>query len=305
MASNEDLRYQIVELPENLPFRINRVVSAGSDRERDEDRSILEHWHPEYEIVYTLSGHAIHYIDGQQHEAGPGSLFVVNSESIHKVLPDMEDAKQASGTHTVAIVLLIDRSFMEEYVPGLNEMYFLSESLSETEEQKETETSIMTELGRHPTDDRAGDSLYIAMHLMSLIYELLYRLCLSRLVRKETVLPINSEKNLERLRGVIEYVSAHYSEEITQAQVAKRFYFTKEYFARFFRRNTGFTFMEFVCRYRLGTARRQLVETDHTVTEIALDCGFPDSRSLINAFGKYYGITPLKFRKKAQGCNLT
>lgn len=38
MASNEDLRYQIVELPENLPFRINKVVSAGSDRERDEDR---------------------------------------------------------------------------------------------------------------------------------------------------------------------------------------------------------------------------------------------------------------------------
>ncbi len=37
----------------------------------------------------------------------------------------------------------------------------------------------------------------------------------------------------------MQYVEAHYTEEITQYEVAERFYFTKEYFSRFFKKEYG------------------------------------------------------------------
>ncbi len=298
MKSEANLKYQIIDLPENLPFRINTIMSGRAEEPHDKDESVMDHWHPEMEIVYTIRGHAIHYIDGQKHVSSKGSLFIVNSESIHKVLPDKRDAAKCFGPTPVAIVLLIDRQFIERFVPARKNLYFFSEISSLNPEREETIGRLMTELGRHPSDNRENDSTYIAMHLMSLIYELLYQICLSRVVPKDRVLPINSEKNLERLRGIIEYVAEHYSEDLSQAGVADRFYFSKEYFARFFRKNTGLTFMEYVTRYRLGAARTQLINSDVTVTDIALCCGFSDARGLINSFKKYYGTTPFQYRKK-------
>ena len=138
---------------------------------------------------------------------------------------------------------------------------------------------------------------YENLRLMSMLYELMYLLCRNDLVVRETVFPINNQKNLERLRGIMQYVEVHYTEEITQYEVAKRFYFTKEYFSRFFKKNTGMTFKEYVMHYRLKQAYDPIVYTERSILDIALDCGFADARGLINAFKRVYGDTPYQYRK--------
>ena len=138
---------------------------------------------------------------------------------------------------------------------------------------------------------------YENLRLMSMLYELMYLLCRDDLVVRETVFPINNQKNLERLRGIMQYVEVHYTEEITQYEVAKRFYFTKEYFSRFFKKNTGMTFKEYVMHYRLKQAYDPIVYTERSILDIALDCGFADARGLINAFKRVYGDTPYQYRK--------
>lgn len=42
----------------------------------------------------------------------------------------------------------------------------------------------------------------------------------------------------------------------------------------------------------------ELINTDKTDTQIALETGFADDRRLIIAFKKKHGITPLQYRKK-------
>ena len=112
------------------------------------------------------------------------------------------------------------------------------------------------------------------------VYELMYWICRDGLVLKEEVLPVNSQKNLERLRGIMEYVREHYTEPVTQGEVARRFYFTREYFSRFFKKNTGLTFKEYLTRYRVNAARDDLLNTDKTILEIAVNHGFADARGL-------------------------
>ena len=94
------------------------------------------------------------------------------------------------------------------------------------------------------------------------------------------------------------YVNAHYTEPIQQQIVAEKFYFTREYFSRFFRKNTGMTFKEYLMKVRVRAAKEEILETEKSMLEIAMDTGFTDSRSLIHAFKKVYDITPYQFRKQ-------
>lgn len=100
------------------------------------------------------------------------------------------------------------------------------------------------------------------------------------------------------------YINDHYKESLLQREVAERFYFSKEYFSRFFRKNTGMTFKEYLMRVRVKSAREAVVRTDDSMLEIALESGFTDSRALIIAFRAVYGETPYQYRKKYASANL-
>lgn len=79
--------------------------------------------------------------------------------------------------------------------------------------------------------------------------------------------------------------------------MAEKFYFSKEYFARFFKKNTGMTFVQYLTKYRIQKARFQLIHSDASMLDIALDNGFCDDRRFILAFKSQYGITPFQYRK--------
>lgn len=286
--------YEIVEYTHNLPFQIRNFTGKTIQDDRGDIKDVLEHWHQEIEIVYTFEGHAVHYIDGKAHQAQPGKLFVTNSESIHKV---MSDEATLGVPGVIAVVLLVNIEFVKKLIPNMSQMYFLPEADTRLDVDKETLRCLMKEFS-----DCAGNEKemkeYENLKLMSMLYELMYLLCRDDLVVKESVFPINNQKNLERLRGIMQYVEKHYMEEITQYEVAERFYFTKEYFSRFFRKNTGMTFKEYLMRYRLKQAYDPIVYTDRAILDIALDCGFADARGLINAFKRVYGDTPFQYRKR-------
>lgn len=282
---------EIVRFQKNVPVVVYRKTGSTQDGQG----TLLDHWHAELELVYTFHGHAVHYIDGRRHIAKPGSLFIVNSESIHKILPDEESNAQYSPDELVAVVVHVEKNFLDTMIPDMKDKYFLPEAEDPTEMTEEL-GRVFRCLGEQFAGERKIPG-FEWFHLMSYIDEILYLICKTRLVCREAALPINNEKNLERLRGVMQWVSEHYAEEISQQFVAKKFYFTKEYFARFFKQNTGMTFMEYVTRYRVDKAETELLSTDHTVLETALDCGFSDARGFINAFRKYRGSTPLQYRK--------
>lgn len=281
--------YELVEYTKSLPFRIHNITDKTTWDEQGNIINILEHWHPEVEIVYTFIGNARHYIDGRVYRASPGKLFIVNSESIHKV---MTDETVNSDQKEIAVVLNINNEFIKQIIPMMHEMYFVSDADLNMKEIG----IIMKELSAYG-DHQKELKPYEQLWLTGKVYELLYWICRDGLVLKEEVLPVNGQKNLERLRGIMEYVREHYTEPITQGEVACRFYFTREYFSRFFKKNTGLTFKEYLTRYRVNAAREDLLNTDKTILEIAVNHGFADARGFINAFKTIYKTTPLKYRK--------
>lgn len=286
--------YQFLDFQNHVPVKITRIMGGTPGDIGENPENIMEHWHPEVEFVCTLHGNAIHYIDGRPYRAYPGAVFAVNSNSIHKVLPDIESNRQYGPEDLIAIVLHIDRKFLWDILPEMENMRFLPEA-----EDREHIGKLMIRMEKEFPEGYVP-SHYKWFHLMSFTDEFLYRICSQRLVQKDVVLPINKEKNLERLKGIMTWVEEHYQEPIVQSEIAEKFYFTPEYFARFFHKNTGITFGNYVAHIRCVKAREELLSTDKSILDIAMDCGFSDARGLINHFRSSYDMTPFQYRKKCK-----
>lgn len=280
------LKHETFEYRADEPFLVINIVPARVQLDR-----LLNHWHEELEIAYVLKGTSLHYIDGVCYHANPGRLLVTNTESVHNIVPD----PATDGLEEIAtILLLVHAQYLESLYPDFRSVYFLNDQLQARPEVAE----IMLQLSKYGqrTERKPYDSLYAR----GLILQLLYYLFEGGYTEKETALNINIQKNVERLKGILQYVENHYQEPITQGEIAKKFYFNRDYFSRYFKASTGISFTKYLLGYRLQKAQADLLSSDSTILQIALRNGFTDDRRLITAFKAQYGITPLQFRKKCQ-----
>ena len=68
---------------------------------------------------------------------------------------------------------------------------------------------------------------------------------------------------------------------------------------RFFKKVIGRSPMEYVNEYRIKKAMHYLKESDLTVTEICLECGYNNLGNFLREFRKYTSTTPLQYRKRS------
>lgn len=276
-------RHEYFQYEQEEEFLIMNMRTSEYDR-----NNLTLHWHKELEIMYALDCENRHYIDGICVQARPGRLIVTNSESLHSIVE--------VGVHPdktlVAIVLILSVPFLEKNFPEYKTAYFTNEKEQCREEIRE----IMMKLSKY--QDAQRSSIFSERYARGLILQLLYYMGEEGMQEKNTLFHVNYLKDIERLKAVYEYVEQHYQEPISQAQVAERFYFTKEYFARYFKKSTGITFMNYLKRFRLQQARKELLETEHSILNIALNNGFSDDRAFINAFKSIYHNTPFQYRQR-------
>ena len=140
------------------------------------------------------------------------------------------------------------------------------------------------------------------LYMRGLLLQLLYYLYQEGVVDRSDHAILKRHEQTQLVKEILQYVEKHYNEPIVQADVAKNFCFTPQYFARYFKQCTGITFTEHLTRYRVDQARLELLDTDNRISDIALNNGFNDDRCFINAFKKIYHTTPLQY-KKAQFTN--
>lgn len=105
----------------------------------------------------------------------------------------------------------------------------------------------------------------------------------------------------ESINQAIDYILQHLEEEIRLEDVAKYCHFSKYYFCRLFKAQTGESVYGFIQRVRLQqSAFRLKVEQERTITEIGADYGYSSS-NYSSAFKQQYRMAPVNFRKKSYG----
>lgn len=101
---------------------------------------------------------------------------------------------------------------------------------------------------------------------------------------------------VQKFNLILEYIDAHYMDNLTLDDIAGISGFSKYHFTRLFRRYTASTFYDYLNLKRTKEVQRLLVESDFPVTEIALSSGFTSITTFNRIFRKYTGCTPTEYR---------
>ena len=93
-------------------------------------------------------------------------------------------------------------------------------------------------------------------------------------------------------------VERRYTGHLTLEEVASEIGYSQFYFTRFFKRNTGKTFITFLNDYRIDKAKWLLINSALSVTEIISQVGFESNKTFYRLFKQSMAISPLAYRKQ-------
>ncbi|MFD1775288.1 response regulator [Paenibacillus rhizophilus] len=105
----------------------------------------------------------------------------------------------------------------------------------------------------------------------------------------------------ELIAKALEYITNHYSENLTLQIVADTVYLSKNYFSLLFKKQTGQNFIDYLIELRIREAKRLLAEEDVRISDISEIAGFNDVNYFRKLFKKMTGLTPLEYRERHQG----
>ncbi|AET68081.1 DNA-binding domain-containing protein, AraC-type [Desulfosporosinus orientis DSM 765] len=101
----------------------------------------------------------------------------------------------------------------------------------------------------------------------------------------------------ELIKQSIDYIMQHIDEEISIEDVANYCNYSKYYFSRVFKAETGESTYAFIKRLKMErSALRLKLEKDKSITDIGVSYGYSSS-NYSSAFKKHHNISPAEFRK--------
>ncbi len=89
-----------------------------------------------------------------------------------------------------------------------------------------------------------------------------------------------------------------YHTGITLADLCRHFGRSKSYISHMFKKESGMSLRKYCNNLKLEDAKKLLVDTTLSVTEIALDTGFNDVSYFISLFREKFSVSPLQYRKE-------
>ena len=147
-------------------------------------------------------------------------------------------------------------------------------------------------------------------HLSSVPEELLFQTEISAEEQPETLrraldtLCSDFSSAVKKLRNPYivaaqEYIEQNYQNPyLSLEEIAESLKIAPNYLSTIFSKNLGIKLFEYVNEQRLEKSIHLLLETNKTVNEISLECGFGSSRNYIRIFKKYKDNTPGAYRKQ-------
>lgn len=118
--------------------------------------------------------------------------------------------------------------------------------------------------------------------------------------RTEEIIEVVSFSHSNRTQSIIrkakDYINEHYSESISVKDVADEVCISESYFKSIFKKNSGYSYSEYLTKVRMEQAIKLLINSEKTVTEIAMDVGYQTPNSFSSLFKRETEMTPTQYK---------
>ena len=114
-----------------------------------------------------------------------------------------------------------------------------------------------------------------------------------------------TERNLKHSqieKALVDYADEYFTANISLSGLSKMFYMNEKYLGRLFKKATGKSFNRYINEKRIKLAESELINTEKSIIEISLDCGYNNVTYFYRLFDSFYGMPPAAYRNKHRKC---
>lgn len=259
------------------------------------DYSAISHWHRDLEFISVKKGCMTYNVNGRLILLKEGCGIFVNSRQLHYGF-------SAHGQECEFVCILLSpellsgnnwfyEKYMEPVIKNSSQPYLLLEAgIPWQKGILDCLDALYRLCGEGIIPD---DGYFAVLENFSAIMKCLYR----HISLKKG--PVGKESaELVSLRRMIHYVEEHSTEAITVDQIAAAGMCCRSKCSALFRAYLYDTPAAYTTKLRLRKSLTALLDSDESVTEIAYACGFGGTSYYCETFRRYYGMSPLQYRKK-------
>ena len=237
----------------------------------------VNHCHDEFEMLYVTSGNGKYVIEGTEYPIRPGTLLFAPPFAYHSV-------RLTPGVSYERYVVQFSASHLtggaQEFLSALSGdsdgagCYYTAESLA---------PYIISNFERFeyaenlPAEERREYMKLLASEIVLL-------------------LSVSAKERIPRDEGglgarVIKFLNENITKEITLDKLAKRFFVSKYYLCRAFKRRNGVSIHGYITHKRVMYAK-QLIDNGESASGAAYKVGFCDYSAFYRAYVKIIGKSP-------------
>ena len=107
-----------------------------------------------------------------------------------------------------------------------------------------------------------------------------------------------------KLSTITDYMKNNYNKDLSLESLAQTFGYSPTYLSRMFQKYAKTNYKTYLDNLRLEHAYKDLMNTELSISAIASQNGFPNSKAFAKVFQKKYKELPSKFRKANLGRSL-
>lgn len=281
---NENLLREITPLTQSDCFTLFKRVKTSFD--------FPLHFHEEIELNFIKGAANARRVVGDHIEE-------IDDLELVLVGPNLQHAwftHKCKGSEILEVTIQFHKDLFDDKFLRRNQLSFIRSMLEKSSRgilfSREATEAIMPRI----LDLNKKHGFDSVLELMSILHDLSTSRN-SRLLSDASFNLVELSYNSRRVEKAFEYLNQNFDKQVTLAEVARLAGMTEVSFSRFFKNRSGKTFIDSLNDIRLGHASRMLIDTTHSISEIAYSCGFNNISNFNRIFKKKKNCTPKEFKE--------
>lgn len=251
------------------------------------------HWHPDPEFILVLNGAMNYFVNGQTLRINTGEGIFINSKRLHY-------GYSKENTDCTFLVVVIHPSLLGEGT-HIGKAYIESKFGSDTEDFVRLTDSVGWQGEALKSIGLIYDEMYSETHnpLRLLSQSTALCACICENIQN-TSAQYSDERAWLAVWSMTGYIQKNYDEKITLDDIAAAGSVCRSRCCWLFNKYVGQTPTAYLTRYRIGKSCDMLRESDMSVIEVSLACGFQSPSYFTQIFHKETGLTPRDYRNNGR-----
>ncbi|GEM_PF-3205454 len=320
----EDVDRQYMDMIRKIPFHcfmsIEKCYSVGGKEEgycletyspgkipllekcrlftSSEDEQLL-HRHDYFEMIYVFSGRRKMVVENQEIFLKEHEIGVFDIQCAHRDI--------RSESEGIAFYFCFDRNMIDSWFlknlnhPKLNQFFKMKR------EKKGTGNYLYLKVNENRKMELEEEirKFFFEMEQFRTGYDKIIQVCILRMflciISEENSVVVIAKKlhGTKLFQAVAKYISSNIA-EISLEKLCEEFHYQADYYNRLIKKNTSFTYSEYVKSLRIEKAKNLLINTDLPIHAIMEYIGFKYNAYFYKIFQQNTGMTPLEYRKNKE-----